>query len=118
VLRELLSHHPATYFRFQDMPEQQVDHPYPLIDSDPYAGRVFRYMRPSDYAAWAGVTAAVPAGFYLLGDLSYQFSWLYLLIELDREGGSNSCTDRKGIKTLHLHWFHWRSHVCLSTVKL
>ncbi|KAF7317898.1 hypothetical protein MKEN_00877700 [Mycena kentingensis (nom. inval.)] len=37
---------------------------YPLIDSDPHASRVIRYMRPSDYAAWAGLTAATPAAFY------------------------------------------------------
>ncbi|KAH9479512.1 NADH-ubiquinone oxidoreductase 20.9 kDa subunit [Psilocybe cubensis] len=34
---------------------------YPLIDSDPHASRVVRYMRPSDYALWAGSTAAFPA---------------------------------------------------------
>lgn len=49
------------------MPDQQVQHQYPLIDSDPHAGRVLRYMRPSDYAAWAGVTAAFPGLFYLMG---------------------------------------------------
>ncbi|PPQ91487.1 hypothetical protein CVT25_013744 [Psilocybe cyanescens] len=37
---------------------------YPLIDSDPHASRVIRYMRPSDYAAWAGSTAAFPAALY------------------------------------------------------
>ncbi|EJD47886.1 hypothetical protein AURDEDRAFT_102027 [Auricularia subglabra TFB-10046 SS5] len=35
--------------------------PHPLIDSDPFAGRVVRYFRPSDYAYWAGFTAGVPA---------------------------------------------------------
>ncbi|KZV99999.1 NUXm, NADH-ubiquinone oxidoreductase [Exidia glandulosa HHB12029] len=38
--------------------------PYPLIDSDPYAGRVIRYMRPSDFAWWGGITAAAPAALW------------------------------------------------------
>ncbi|KDR80594.1 hypothetical protein GALMADRAFT_240924 [Galerina marginata CBS 339.88] len=37
---------------------------YPLIDADPHASRVIRYFRPSDYAAWAGTTAAFPAALY------------------------------------------------------
>jgi len=48
------------------MPEQHVQHHYPLIDSDPHAGRVIRFMRPADYAAWAGITAGFPGLFYLL----------------------------------------------------
>ncbi|KAH7098212.1 NADH-ubiquinone oxidoreductase complex I, 21 kDa subunit-domain-containing protein [Auriculariales sp. MPI-PUGE-AT-0066] len=40
--------------------------PFPLIDADPHAGRVLRFMRPSDYAWWAGCTAAVPATLALL----------------------------------------------------
>jgi len=48
--------------RQQDLQQR----PYPLIDADPHAGRVVRYMRTSDYAAWAGVTAALPAGFLVL----------------------------------------------------
>jgi len=32
-----------------------------LIDSDPHAGRVIRYMRTSDLGWWAGLTAALPA---------------------------------------------------------
>ncbi|KAI0091716.1 NADH-ubiquinone oxidoreductase complex I, 21 kDa subunit-domain-containing protein [Irpex rosettiformis] len=47
------------------MPEKIVNTPYPLIDADPYAGRVVRYMRPSDYAVWAGATGAFPAALYL-----------------------------------------------------
>jgi hypothetical protein len=38
---------------------------FPLIDQDPHAGRVVRYMRPSDYAAWAAVTAGLPGGLML-----------------------------------------------------
>lgn len=49
------------------MPEKIVETPYPLIDVDPYAGRVIRYMRPSDYAVWAGATAAFPAALYFWG---------------------------------------------------
>jgi hypothetical protein len=44
-----------------------VESPYPLIDADPHASRVVRYMRPSDYAVWAGVTGAFPAALYCWG---------------------------------------------------
>jgi hypothetical protein len=43
------------------MPIKHTNTPYPLIDADPHAGRVIRYMRPSDYAVWAGSVAAAPA---------------------------------------------------------
>ncbi|KAF8817486.1 hypothetical protein BYT27DRAFT_7074883 [Phlegmacium glaucopus] len=46
------------------MPSKVVETPYPLIDADPHASRVIRYLRPSDYAAWAGATAAFPAALY------------------------------------------------------
>lgn len=49
------------------MPEKLVSTPYPLIDADPYVGRVMRYMRPSDYAVWGGATAAFPAALYFWG---------------------------------------------------
>lgn len=38
--------------------------PYPVVDADPHAGRVIRYMRPSDYVLWAGATAAAPGAIY------------------------------------------------------
>lgn len=41
--------------------------PYPLVDADPHAGRVIRYMRPSDYVLWAGATAAAPGVIYGMG---------------------------------------------------
>ncbi|KAH8093782.1 NADH-ubiquinone oxidoreductase complex I, 21 kDa subunit-domain-containing protein [Cristinia sonorae] len=47
------------------MPNKVVETPYPLIDADPHAGRVIRYLRPSDYVAWAGLTAAFPGALYL-----------------------------------------------------
>ncbi|RDX54288.1 hypothetical protein OH76DRAFT_1479293 [Lentinus brumalis] len=47
------------------MPNKVVETPFPLIDADPHAGRVIRYMRPSDYAVWAGATGAFPAALYL-----------------------------------------------------
>jgi len=47
------------------MPQKVVDTPYPLIDADPHAGRVLRYMRPSDFAAWGVLTAAFPTALYL-----------------------------------------------------
>lgn len=50
------------------MPEKITNTPYPLIDADPYAGRVIRYLRPSDYAVWAGATGAFPAALYLWGE--------------------------------------------------
>ncbi|KAJ7035609.1 NADH-ubiquinone oxidoreductase complex I, 21 kDa subunit-domain-containing protein [Mycena alexandri] len=37
---------------------------YPLIDQDPHASRVIRYMRPSDFATWAAMTLGTPAAFY------------------------------------------------------
>lgn len=43
------------------MPEQVAQSKYPLIDSDPHAFRVVRYMRPSDYGVMAATTASVPA---------------------------------------------------------
>ncbi|KAF1801795.1 NADH-ubiquinone oxidoreductase subunit [Mucor lusitanicus] len=43
------------------MPVKEFNTPYPVIDSDPHFSRVVRYMRPSDYAAWAAGTAAAPA---------------------------------------------------------
>jgi len=46
------------------MPNKVVETPYPLIDADPHASRVVTYMRPSDYAVWAGVTGAFPAALY------------------------------------------------------
>lgn len=44
-----------------------VETPYPLIDADPHASRVIKYFRPSDYATWAGATAAFPAALYFWG---------------------------------------------------
>lgn len=49
------------------MPNKVVESPYPLIDADPHAGRVIRFMRPSDYAVWAGATGAFPTALYLWG---------------------------------------------------
>ncbi|KAJ3517748.1 hypothetical protein NLJ89_g300 [Agrocybe chaxingu] len=46
------------------MPTKVVETEYPLIDSDPHASRVMRYMRPSDYAAWGAATAGFPAALY------------------------------------------------------
>lgn len=40
---------------------------YPLVDADPHAGRVIRYMRPADYALWAAGTAAAPGAIYAMG---------------------------------------------------
>jgi len=39
---------------------------YPVIDSDPHAKRVCSYFRTSDYAAWAGMTAAFPLTLYAM----------------------------------------------------
>lgn len=44
--------------------------PYPLIDADPHAGRVIRYMRPSDYLLWGAGTASVPVAIYGFGKSS------------------------------------------------
>jgi hypothetical protein len=53
------------------MPDKVVETPYPLIDADPHFNRVVRYMRPSDYAVWAGATAAFPSALYFWGKLAY-----------------------------------------------
>lgn len=50
------------------MPEKVVETPYPLIDADPHAGRVLRYMRPSDLGVWAAATGAFPAALYFWGE--------------------------------------------------
>lgn len=50
------------------MPDKVVQSPYPLIDADPHFSRVVRYMRPSDYAVWAGATAAFPSAIYFWGN--------------------------------------------------
>lgn len=49
------------------MPNKVVETPYPLIDADPHFSRVVRYLRPSDYVAWAGLTAGFPSALYLWG---------------------------------------------------
>lgn len=49
------------------MPEKTVETPYPLIDADPHAFRVVRYMRPSDYGVWATLTGAFPGALYFWG---------------------------------------------------
>jgi hypothetical protein len=49
------------------MPQKEIETPYPLIDHDPHASRVIRYMRPSDLGVWAASTAAFPGLLYLWG---------------------------------------------------
>lgn len=49
------------------MPQKVIETPYPLIDADPHASRVIRYMRPSDYGVWAAATAAFPGALYFWG---------------------------------------------------
>jgi hypothetical protein len=49
------------------MPDNVVESPYPLVDADPHFSRVVRYMRASDYAVWAGATAAFPSALYFWG---------------------------------------------------
>jgi hypothetical protein len=51
------------------MPVKEFNTPYPVIDSDPHFSRVVRYMRPTDYAAWAAGTAAAPALLLGMGNL-------------------------------------------------
>ena len=59
-------------FNWMDRPDPRTPHTrakipihqslghYPLIDIDPHAGRVIRYMRPSDWAGMAGMTLLAP----------------------------------------------------------
>ncbi|KAF3927516.1 hypothetical protein AA313_de0201871 [Arthrobotrys entomopaga] len=49
------------------VPPKKINHPYPLIDNDPYFTRVLRYFRPSDYAVLGLSTVGAP-GAYLLMD--------------------------------------------------
>ena len=49
------------------MPYKVIETPYPLIDADPHASRVIRYLRPSDYAIWLGATGAFPTALYFWG---------------------------------------------------
>ena len=42
------------------MPTQTTDAKFPVLDTDPHASRVLRYMRPSDVAVVAGSTAIAP----------------------------------------------------------
>jgi len=46
-------------------PQKLVETAFPLIDADPHAARVVRYMRGSDYATWTIGTVAPPAAIYL-----------------------------------------------------
>ena len=61
------------------MPNKVVETPYPLIDADPHASRVISYFRPSDYATWAGATAAFPAALYFWGIRFSQLCYLSFL---------------------------------------
>lgn len=49
------------------MPIKETSTAYPLIDADPYFGRVVRYMRPSDVAFVAGGAAFAPSLLYAWG---------------------------------------------------
>jgi NADH-ubiquinone oxidoreductase complex I, 21 kDa subunit len=49
------------------MPIREAKGKYPLIDADPYAGRVIRYMRPSDYGYIAVGGALAPGLLYFYG---------------------------------------------------
>ena len=62
------------------MANKVVETPYPLVDADPHASRVVRYMRPSDYAVWAGVTGAFPAALYCWGMFPLQIIYFLLII--------------------------------------
>ncbi|KAK4686246.1 hypothetical protein P7C73_g3885, partial [Tremellales sp. Uapishka_1] len=65
------------------MPVKEFSTPYPLIDSDPHAGRVVRYMRSSDYALWAGATVAGPGLLYLYGMSSSSLLIRCMLMSMD-----------------------------------
>lgn len=56
------------------MPVKVAESPYPLIDTDPHAFRVVRYMRPSDYAVLAGGTAAGPGMLWAMGQSSVAYN--------------------------------------------
>ncbi|KAJ6262834.1 hypothetical protein Dda_1391 [Drechslerella dactyloides] len=48
------------------VPPKKINHPYPLIDNDPYFGRVLKYFRVSDYATIVGSTAFAPGAYWLM----------------------------------------------------
>ncbi|KAF3939674.1 hypothetical protein ABW19_dt0205532 [Dactylella cylindrospora] len=48
------------------VPPKKINHPFPLIDNDPYYARVIKYMRWSDYAAIGLGTAFAPALYLLM----------------------------------------------------
>ena len=59
---------------------------YPVIDTDPTFSRVVRYFRTSDYAAWAGATATMPALLYAWGEFAFA-SRVWRGEAMGREGG-------------------------------
>lgn len=52
---------------------QEVDHKYPVIDTDPHFSRVLRYARTSDYLVGAGTAASAPLAMYALERMSPTF---------------------------------------------
>lgn len=80
------------------MPQKEFNQPYPVIDNDPHFFRVVRYMRPTDYAAWAAGTAAAPGLLLAMGKDSFRELWklcdsvgqtkLTSLIQHNRKNGS------------------------------
>lgn len=61
------------------MPDKIAEGQYPLIDADPHASRVLRYMRTSDLSVWAAATGAFPAALYFWGE---HFNILYVLVRM------------------------------------
>lgn len=86
------------------MPTKVVQTEYPLIDADPHASRVVRYFRPSDYAFWAGTTAAFPAALYGLG--KWCPSAAMLSDVLFRDGRSHWSKNAGAIEVRGLLGFH------------
>jgi len=106
------------------MPVKEFSTPYPVIDSDPHFSRVVRYMRPSDYAAWAAGTAAAPALLLGMGKVDFDshrdetldFFCIGLLIPtFHRKNGSRWSPSQHASSSSHRYccWRFWWFLVCL-----
>lgn len=105
------------------MPVKEFSTPYPVIDSDPHFSRVVRYMRPSDYAAWAAGTAAAPALLLGMGKVDFDshrdetldFCIGLLIPALYRKNGSRWSPSQHASSSSHRYccWRFWWFLVCL-----
>ncbi len=78
------------------MPEKVVETAYPSLTLTLMQYRVVRYMRPSDFGAWAAVTAAFPAAFFAWGTgYSLSFSGFKGVHDLAEMADPSSMTQKQ-----------------------